>query len=111
MELSLEAHEVSLRPGETYRLDIGGLGSAGYGWSYEVRGPSDIVTVSLDAGAPPPRPASGAPPNSFSVSYTLSVLALRDGNTTVHLSLQRAGEKDKPPLRAIDVHVTVERDR
>ena len=103
----MEAHEVSLRPGETYRLDVGGLGSAGYSWSYEVRGASDIVTVSLDAGAPPPRPASGAPPDSFSVSYTLSVLALRAGSTTVHLSLQRAGEKDKPPLREIDVRVTV----
>ncbi len=111
MESSLEAHEVSLRPGETYRLDIGGLGSAGYSWSYEVRGRSDVVTVSLDAGAPPPRPASGAPPSSFSVSYALAVGALRDGSTTVHLSLQRAGEKDKPPLREIDVHIVVARDR
>lgn len=106
----METHDVTLRPGGAYRLEVGGSGSAGYGWSYEVTGPPSIVTVSLDAGAPPPPPPAGRPPMSYSVSYTLSVVAVRKGSAVVHLRLQRATERDKPPLREIEVRVAVEGD-
>jgi predicted secreted protein len=107
----LEAHDVALKPGGIYRLEIGGLGSAGYAWSYEVTGAADIVNVTLDAAAPPPPPTGATLPNSFSVPYVLSVVALKQGSATVHLSLQRPWEKQKPPLREISVHVTVGDDR
>jgi hypothetical protein len=61
--------------------------------SYEVTGATDIVKVTLDASAPPPPPPSGATlPNSFSVPYALSVVALKQGSATIHLSLQRPWE-------------------
>jgi hypothetical protein len=108
----LEAHDVALKPGGIYRLEIGGLGSAGYDWSYEIIGAADIVKVTLDASAPPPPPPTGAAlPNSFSVPFALSVVALKQGSATIHLSLQRPWEKQKPPLREISVRVTVGNDR
>lgn len=108
----MEAHDVALKPGGIYRLEIGGLGSAGYDWSYEVTGAAHIVRVTLDALAVPPPPPSGATlPHSFSVPYALSVVALKQGSATIHLSLQRPWEKQKPPLREISVRVTVGNDR
>jgi predicted secreted protein len=106
----LEAHDVTLKPGDIYRLEIGGLGSAGYDWSYEVTGAADIVKVTLDASAPPP-PTGATLPNSFSVPYALTVVALKEGSATIHVSLQRPWEKQKPPLREISVRVTVGNDR
>src|SRR2546423_12802603 len=64
-ELLLEAHEIVLKSGESHRLELGGLGSAGYMWSYEVAGEPDAVAVTIEAaGAPAPPP--GAPPRSVS---------------------------------------------
>src|SRR5438552_8410391 len=62
-ESLLEAHEIALKPGESDRLELGGLGSAGYMWSYEVAGEPDAVAVTIETAAPPAAPP-GAPPRS-----------------------------------------------
>ena len=103
----MEAHEIVLKSGESHRLELGGLGSAGYMWSYEVAGEPDAVAVTIEAAAPPPTPAPGAPPRSFSAQNSLVITGLKPGSATVSLSLRRPFEKNKPPLREIRVQVTV----
>src|SRR5256714_8218425 len=105
-ESLLEAHEIALRSGESHRLELGGLGSAGYMWSYEVAGEPDAVAVTIEAAAPP-APPPGAPPRSFSAQNSLVITGLKPGHATVVLSLRRPFERNKPPLREMRVQVTV----
>ena len=102
----MEAHEIALKPGESDRLELGGLGSAGYMWSYEVAGEPDAVAVTIEAAAPPAAPP-GAPPRSFSARNSLVITGLKPGSATIILSLRRPFEKNKPPLREIRVQATV----
>jgi hypothetical protein len=99
----LEAHEIALKPGESYRLELGGLGSAGYMWGHEVAGGADVVAVTIETMAPPVAP----PTRSFSTEHALLLKGLKPGSAAVVLSLRRPFEKNKPPLREIRLQVTV----
>lgn len=101
----MEVHEIDLHPGGTYRLNIGGLGSAGYAWSCDPLVPSGIVTVAIEPL--PLLPVSGTPPNSYSVQHVLTVTAISEGVATIHLSLKRPWEASKPPLREIRITASV----
>jgi hypothetical protein len=102
----LEVHDIALHPGETRRLEIGGLGSAGYAWSYEVEGPAGVIAVAIET-VPPPSPPAGAPPTSYSAQHVLAVTGLEEGSATINLAQRRPWEKQKPPLREMRVQVTV----
>ena len=107
-DLSLEAHEIKLRPGETHQLKLGGLGSAGYAWECEMGGEAGIVEVSTESLPSPPRPQPGGPaPDSYSIKRVLIITALTPGVASVRLSLRRPWERDKPPLREVRMEITV----
>ena len=47
--------QVALRVGETYVLRLKGFGATGYQWQYSIKGPGDVVSVSLEMVGPEPR--------------------------------------------------------
>lgn len=104
----MERHEVVLPVHGVFRLDIGGLGSAGYAWSHDTRGEPGVLAVALEAqSAPATATPGGLPPDSSSVRYVLVLTAQAPGEATVHVTLRRPWERQKPPLREVAVHVTV----
>jgi hypothetical protein len=107
-DLSLETHNVSLRPGEIYRFELGGLGSAGYIWGYEIYGDPGIFTISLEPYNIPPSPPPGnLPPSSFSAGIAAIITARESGITTIRFFLHRPWERDKPPLRELSLKIEV----
>lgn len=107
-ELSLETHEINLRVGDTHKSQIGGLGSAGYGWDYAVEGDPDIVTVSIESLPPPlPPPPGGTPPDTYSAEQLVVITAEAPGEATVRLLLRRPWEHDKPALREIRFEISI----
>jgi hypothetical protein len=108
-ELLLEAYyDIKLRPGDTHRLKLGGLGSAGYAWEYAIEGKAGIVAVTVESIPSPcyPKPG-GPPPDSYSIDQLLIITALTPGVAKVRVSLRRPWERDKPPLREICMDIVV----
>lgn len=107
-DLSLEAHKINLRAGDTHQLKLGGLGSAGYAWDYAIEGDTGIVAISIESLPPPPRPSPGGPPpDSYSTEELLSITALAPGVIKVRLIMRRSWERDKLPLREIFLEISV----
>ena len=104
----MEARNISLRRGETQKVNLGGLGGAGYIWEFSVEGPPNIVEVSteqLDTSAPPP--PGGYPPNSSSTDTILVIKALNSGKIQIKLSLRRPWEQNKPPLKQLSLQLEI----
>jgi predicted secreted protein len=104
----LEARRINLRVGETYRLELGGLSSAGYAWEYIIDGPQGIAEVSTEMiGAIPQLPPGGPSPDSFERQKIFNINALESGTTQVRIFLRRSWERDKPPLRELCLKILV----
>lgn len=105
-ESSLEASSVHLRVGETHRLRLPGLGSAGYGWEMSVEGDGEAVGVSKEF-LPPPLPTGGPLPAGYSRDEEVVITALAPGTATVRLVQRRSWEGEKPPLKELLLEVRV----
>jgi predicted secreted protein len=100
--------EIKLRTGEAHHVVIGGLGSAGYAWGFEVEGPTGVIFVRASLLAlPPADPPHPALLQTSSVEHTFVIEALAPGKSKVRFVLRRPWEKKVPPVRMISVPVTV----
>jgi predicted secreted protein len=101
--------QVALRVGETCVLRLKGFGTAGYMWQYSIKGPGDVVSVSLEMADPEPQrdDADVIPPGS-SRDEQAWLQALRPGHVTIDFTLRRPWEPDKPPLQEHRLEVYVE---
>ena len=92
--------KIELKVGETYRLRLASLGTAGYVWTYEIQGNRNLVDVS-EARADEVQPIDerGTPLVGASVDKVFTLQALETGSVTIHFTQSRPWEKDKPPLK------------
>ena len=108
-DLYLEApSEIVIRPGGTHRVTLGGLGSAGYLWEFEIEGPPGVIAVHPDFSTQ--KDSMHINPSTLqtsSVEHLFTIDALRPGKAEVRFLLRRPWQKDTPPVRTIAVHVTV----
>ncbi len=98
---------VTLSRGQVFTLPLKGKGSAGYSWAYEVSGDKSAVELTITGKGSPPAATPSRPPPSSSADEQLVVKAISPGVVTIHLSLRRSWEKDKPPLDEQVLKVTV----
>ncbi len=89
-------------------MPLPGAGSAGYQWTWQIKGAPDTVAVRLGAGpdsAPLKQPQSM--PRVGSTSKLLHVSALHPGHATIELALVRVFDPRHPPLARHVVEVEV----
>lgn len=99
---------ITLRVGETSTLRLPGLGSAGYIWTYEVVGNSDLVDVSATT-------AVSSQLNGGSEFTTIGssrdelfiIRAVRAGHSTIRFTQKRSWERNQPPLKEHILEVDV----
>jgi len=101
--------DLELRVGEQHRLELRGLGSAGYSWEPSVEGPEGVVEIRRAPSGPLPGqpPAGGPPPDNASLPEAFEIVAVRAGNARVRFALRRAWEEEPAPLEEIDLDVEV----
>ncbi len=100
--------EVVIRPGGTHRITLGGLGSAGYLWEFEIDGPPGVVAVRSDFSTQKdPAHINPSALQTSSVEHLFIIEALKPGKAEVWFLLRRPWQKDTPPVRTVAVHVTV----
>ncbi len=92
---------MTIKTGATYSLELKGLGSAGYAWTFDVTGDKEAVAVSFAA-------AASDHPIVGSVDHELLIKGLAHGKATVRAVLKRPWEKDKLPAEERVLKVTVE---
>jgi hypothetical protein len=104
----LEVHKIGLRIGETRKLELGGLGTAGYVWEYQIDGLPDVVSVFRELEeTSQPLPPVGSSPNTSSINELFAVKGLIKGETKIRFRLRRPWERDKPPLREVLFEVSI----
>jgi predicted secreted protein len=85
-------------------VGLEGLTAAGYTWDYEVVGEAAVISAEMGVLALPENAPLGG---RKQVGSALSIIALSPGKAVVHLRLQRSWEKDRKPLKEIDLHISV----
>ncbi len=92
---------VSVLVGETISLTLAGNPTTGYLW--------ELVDIDRAVLAPDPRPAFQADSSLIGAGgrFTFRLFARKAGSSAVKLSYRRPWEKDVPPLRRIELTVTV----
>lgn len=100
-------YRIDIKVGETYRLELGGLGSAGYTWEYTIDDPQ-IIDISTEMiGDIPKLPPGGHSPNSFDRNYLFNITALHPGIAHMNLFLRRSWERDIPPLKELYYTISI----
>jgi len=99
----LEASELILQTGSIHKETLGGLGSAGYIWSFAIGGPADVIAVSFETVEPP----SGSLPSSYDCDYVFTLAALKPGKARIRFYLHRPWERGAPPVREVIMDVLV----
>ena len=99
--------EITLRTGEEHRVVLGGLGSAGYAWEFEVEGSPGVIFVRASLPVPSSDPQRPVLLQTSSVEHTFIIEALAPGKAEARFVLKRPWEKNVPPVRMISVRVTV----
>jgi predicted secreted protein len=100
--------EIILHPGEEHCVVLGGLGSAGYVWEFEVDEPSGVIAVRSGlSSAKVPAHANHSRLQTYSVEHTFIIDALKPGKAEVRFLLRRPWQKDAPSARTVTIHVTV----
>lgn len=103
----MEVRNISIRKGEIYPFKLGGLGSAGYVWTYIVECSPGIVEVSTEQVETSPTLPRELPPRSSSTDTLFIIKALEPGNAKIRLVLKRPWEQTKPPLRELELEVSI----
>ena len=100
---------IRLSVGEHWQFRLPGLGAAGYQWCWELEGDQDIVVVTITPLLPEMSSIRGdGTPEAGSYLECLDVYAQHPGSAVLRLVQRRPWEKDKPPVRAYQLSVTVE---
>lgn len=98
--------ELTIRVGEEAIVPLGGAGSVGYGWTWQLSGDTDAVKITLKPMPPPVAdldPRGIQVPRGGSRTHRLAIHALKPGRVTIHLSLGRAFEPDRPPRERLTI--------
>lgn len=104
----MEPHtKLSLRAGEQAAVPLSGAGSAGYQWTWRIEGDAEAVAVHLES-EPAVLPSPGSEPHGGSLGHLLNVTGLRAGSATIHLTLSRSFQPDRPPRSRHIVEVDVQ---
>jgi predicted secreted protein len=98
----MEARRITLRVGEAHELRLHGMASAGYHWSCEVEGGSEVVEVAKRWGDLPPGSVGTSAEEIFTVS------ARRPGRARLRFDQRRPWEGDEPPVETLEAIVEVE---
>lgn len=98
-------HRIELMVGETYSLELPGLGTAGYRWQHEPDETAGIIDITWQRGRPASEPAA---PAGASAPDVATLHATRAGLATVRLVQRRSWEGDRPPLRSHELEVIVQ---
>jgi hypothetical protein len=103
---------LTLKPGQTARLRLGGAGPAGYSWSWTLTGDSACITVTLQSApeSAVPRSKPGAEPQTYTRDHILTILANHPGRTTLTLRLARSFQLNRPPLTTHILTITVTKE-
>lgn len=96
-----EERRINLKVGETYRLELRGLSSAGYTWEYTIDGLKEIVNISTEMIGDIPKPSQ-----SFDRHKVFNITAMHHGTTHVRIFLRRSWE-NKPPLKELSLIISV----
>ena len=91
--------EIYLGVGETYTLNLQGLATAGYRWSYEVIDSEDLVDTSITTAALSQFGNGESPPvigSSANEIFTLK--AKKKGSVSIRLFQHRSWEQTQPPI-------------
>lgn len=100
--------EIVIRPGAVHRVVLGGLGSAGYLWEFEVDGPPGVIAVRPDFPTQKETTRTNRSTlQTSSVEHLFTIEALKPGQAEVRFLLRRPWQRETPPVRTITVHVTV----
>jgi len=103
--------EIVLHPGAEHRVVLGGLGSAGYTWEFEVAGPRGVIAIRSIPSVLPESPPDEHPSTlqTTSVEHTFVIRALEPGKAEARFLLRRPWQRDVPPVQTVTVRVTVEK--
>ena len=96
---------LELKVGETVRLTLPGLATAGYRWSYEITQTNaaiDVSTAASDSVAIGASPTVGA---SNDESFTIR--ALESGQASLRF-VQRRSWEQQPPLKEYQIEIVVQ---
>ncbi len=85
---------LQLKVGESYTIELEGLGTAGYIWVYNVSGAVGSVEVESRSGSSPP-PVGVHTPSSYSAPIIFTVHALKPGYVTLSFKLVRPWRKER----------------
>jgi predicted secreted protein len=101
--------QIELSVGETYTIELPGLGTAGYLWTHEVIANRELINVSVTTARTPQSGNEGSPPIvGSSVNQIFILKAQRVGPTSVRFIQRRPWEQNQPPLKEhileIDIH-------
>jgi predicted secreted protein len=102
--------ELTLLSGEQAFVPLAGAGSVGYAWSWEIAGDTDAVKIALESGgraADSTGSAATSTPRGGSRPHALAIRGLHPGTATIHLSLSRSFEPDRPPRESLTITVRV----
>jgi len=98
---------LNLSVGDRQIIRLTGRGTAGYAWTAQVDDSRIASVSSAGTAAREAPPGSPAPGFSASRDELFEVLGLAPGSTTIHFSLSRPWEKNKPPIACCDYAVIV----
>ncbi len=101
---------LGLKVGETRALTLRGLAAAGYAWEYDVSGPQDVVSVSLEPAGPYPEGTDTDALLPGSSRDERAILrGLRQGEVIIRFALRRPWEHDQPPVEEHRIAARVDR--
>ncbi len=90
-------HKLELKVGEQYVIELEGLGSAGYVWTFQLEDNASIVSIVKQIAAP--RPLSPSP-EAFSAPESFRVIARAPGRVVVTFVQRRPWEGNDVPSHA-----------
>lgn len=99
---------IELRVGETYRLELPGLGTSGYRWVHEILENPNLIEISVTTARPSPSSTEGNLPSVGSnLNEIFTLTAQSAGNVVIRFTQRRPWMQNHPPLQEhlLDVHI------
>lgn len=88
----MEESHYEMKVGEVREIQLKGLASAGFAWSFEIAGDATAIDVDHDYVGEKP-----SPPVTYSLDDRFTIRALKPAVLTIRFKQQRSWEVDQPP--------------
>jgi predicted secreted protein len=99
---------LNLEVGETYRLILPGLATAGYQWTYEITQSGDSVIDVATVLSETSNDESAQPAIGSSRNEIFEIRALRRGQAKLWFKQGRSWERDQPPLKEYQIEIVIQ---